>query len=265
MPSLSLEDIHRRIAQRDSELQALRQQLATRQSQLTSLTQRRQELQRQLQQVEAEMAAIAAGKPSTGTRPQVMTQAPKPPATSTPVQPALPVLIVSILREAGRSLTVTQVAEEAKRRGFQSSSGNFATVVQARVQDLRKGGIVQRATDGPGYTLNQTAKGRLPSTTSGRGAGETAGRANRKAPTPAAKSPLGVRVAKQPPLREVLSQILKESRQPMTGGELAEAALQDGYRTTSPRLANSVRVALNHMDNVEHVKGRGYRLKKGKG
>jgi hypothetical protein len=265
MPSLSLEDIHRRIAQRDTELQALRQQLAARQSQLTSLTQRRQELQGQLQQVDGEMAAIAAGKRSTGTRPQVSTPAPKPGTTSTQTQPALPALLVSILREAGRSLTVTQLAEEAKRRGFQSSSGNFATVVQARVQDLRKRGSVQRAADGPGYTLIQTAKAKLASTASGRGAGETAGRANRKAPPPAAKSPSGVRAAKQPPLREVLTRILKKSRQPLTGGELAEAALQAGYRTTSPSLVDRVWVALSRMDNIEHVKGRGYRLKKGKG
>jgi hypothetical protein len=141
----------------------------------------------------------------------------------------------------------------------------LAYLVQTRISELRKKGVVRRAADRPGYTLS-TAKGKPSSTPSGHGAGETAGRAQKtKAPTPAAKAPAGGKAAKQPTLREVLTGILKKSRQPMTGGGLAEAASQAGYRTTSPRLVDSVWVALGHMDNVEHVKGRGYRLKKGKG
>jgi hypothetical protein len=65
-------------------------------------------------------------------------------------------------------------------------------------------------------------------------------------------------------LREVLTQILKKSGRSMTGSELADAALKAGYRTASSHPADVVWAMLNQMDNVEHVKGQGYRLKKGK-
>jgi hypothetical protein len=45
---------------------------------------------------------------------------------------------------------------------------------------------------------------------------------------------------------------------------LADAALKAGYRTASSHPADVVWAMPNQMDNVEHVKGQGYRLKKGK-
>jgi hypothetical protein len=50
----------------------------------------------------------------------------------------------------------------------------------------------------------------------------------------------------------------------MTGGELAQAALKAGYRTSSKHFAQSVWTALGLMKNVENLKGQGYRLKRGK-
>jgi chromosome segregation ATPase len=57
MSTVSLTDLQRQIAQRERELQALREELQTRQSQFTELTRRKEELQRQLLQVEEEIAA----------------------------------------------------------------------------------------------------------------------------------------------------------------------------------------------------------------
>jgi hypothetical protein len=65
-------------------------------------------------------------------------------------------------------------------------------------------------------------------------------------------------------LKPLLAQILQKSTEPMTGSELAQAALEAGYRTTSKRLVDSVWTALTNMKNVENVKGQGYRLKRGK-
>jgi hypothetical protein len=65
-------------------------------------------------------------------------------------------------------------------------------------------------------------------------------------------------------LKPLLAQILQKSTKPMTGSELAQAALQAGYRTTSKRFVDSVWTALTNMKNVENVKGQGYRLKRGK-
>jgi hypothetical protein len=62
----------------------------------------------------------------------------------------------------------------------------------------------------------------------------------------------------------VLTQILKKMGTPLTGSELAEEALKAGYRTTSKRFVDNIWTMLSHMDNVENVKGQGYRLKRGK-
>jgi hypothetical protein len=86
-----------------------------------------------------------------------------------------------------------------------------------------------------------------------------------KVPAKAAngKTAVGAK-APQKPLREVLTQILKKMGTPLTGSELAEEALKAGYRTTSKRFVDNIWTMLSHMDNVENVKGQGYRLKRGK-
>lgn len=60
----------------------------------------------------------------------------------------------------------------------------------------------------------------------------------------------------------VLTDILKKSRKPMSGSELAERALAAGYKTQSTKFVDSVWWALCQMDNVEHLPQKSYRLKK---
>ena len=48
----------------------------------------------------------------------------------------------------------------------------------------------------------------------------------------------------------------------MPGGELARLAKATGYQSTSTDFPNLVHVTLNKMNNIERVKGQGYRLKK---
>jgi hypothetical protein len=66
----------------------------------------------------------------------------------------------------------------------------------------------------------------------------------------------------QPPLREVLTAILKGGHKPLFGSELAAQALATGYRSNSQNFTNTVMALLTNMKGVEHIPGQGYRLKK---
>jgi hypothetical protein len=137
-------------------------------------------------------------------------------------------------------------------------------LLETRIQELKKKGVVRRATNQPGYSLAHATKGIAPKTGPHKPAGQGATRKTPAKSVASSKPAPSAKAAKQPPLREVLTRILKKSSRSMTGSELAEAALQAGYRTASARPADVVWAMLNQMDNVEHVKGQGYRLKKGK-
>ena len=78
----------------------------------------------------------------------------------------------------------------------------------------------------------------------------------------AVKTAKSGRRGEQPPLRVVLTSILKSSRKPLSGRELAQRALVAGYKTESTQFVDSVWTALGQMDNVEHLPQKGYRLKK---
>src|SRR5215471_14992058 len=128
MPTLSLDAIQQRIAQRDAELQRLRRDLEARRSRLQALTQRKEELQAKLREVEAEMAAVAAGtKRAQAAAPKAPSKkpTPKPSMAGKATQPSLASLIVGVMPSAGRPLTAKHLAKEVKRRGFKSSSADF--------------------------------------------------------------------------------------------------------------------------------------------
>src|SRR5262245_9442865 len=184
MPTLSLDAIQQRIAERDSELQTLRRELETRQNRLQTLNQRKHQLQAKLQQVEAEMAVVAAGaKPPQTAPPKAPSKksASKPSAASKSSQLSLPALLVSALRSAGRPLTAKHLVQEVKRRGFKSKSAQFTKMVETRLWDLKKRGTVQRAPDQPGYVLAASSNGPAPKV------GPTKSKA-KKAPAKAANS-----------------------------------------------------------------------------
>jgi len=86
---------------------------------------------------------------------------------------------------------------------------------------------------------------------------------NKATAKPAPKQPSDARVP-QVPLREVVTQVLKKMGVPLKASELAEEVLKTGYRTDSTKFVNNVFVILGWMDNVEHVAGEGYRLKRKK-
>src|SRR5690349_3512311 len=124
MPSRSLEQLQQHVTRQESELQRLRQALAERQEQLDSLRRRKQELQEQLLQVEDQIAKVAGTAAVPSSRPEAPTAGP------TPKQPSLREVIVTALRESGRPLTPKQLAEEVLRRGFVTTSRDFANVTK---------------------------------------------------------------------------------------------------------------------------------------
>ena len=218
----------------------------------------------------AEIAAVAAGTkrphaPSPKAAPKKPT--PQPSTAGKSNQPSLASEIVAVIRSASRPLTAKHLAQEVKRRGFKTTSADFTKVVETRLWDLKKRGLVQRAADQTGYTLAPSANGPAPKAgvakaASPRTPAKTAKRGALAAST--GPSATGGKAANRLPLHVLLTQILQKQSRPMTGGELAQEALKAGYLTSSKNFAQSVWTALGLMKNVENVKGQGYRLKRGK-
>jgi len=158
MPAVSLTDLQQQIAQREQELQGLREQLQNRQSQFSQLTRCKQELQRQLRQVEEEIAALAR---TAATSSEAATSATKalPSSASGGSQPRLGELIVALLREEKKPMTARQLHEAAQRRGYQSSSRDPLKAMEKRLQDLKNQGIVRRAKGQLGFLLASSADG----------------------------------------------------------------------------------------------------------
>ncbi|HEY7424087.1 MAG TPA: hypothetical protein VH682_07615 [Gemmataceae bacterium] len=286
MPAVSLEELQQQISQRELELQALRQELETRQNQFATLASRKEDLLTQLRQIEADIAALTATSPPPATvspAPAEVVAPTSPPHAAD--QPKLADLIVTMLREDGRTMTSRQLREEALRRGYQSGSRNLVKTIEVRIQDLKQKGVVRRASGQPGYVLTPSAEAakartaqKAPQPAPARTKKATPQAARPAKPTPAAKKTSrpdagtsgaakatgSVRRASQPPLQEVLTGLLQKSRQPLSGAELAKQALAVGYRTKSAAFVDVVWSKLGEMDNVEHVRGRGYQLKKTK-
>src|SRR5262249_27227688 len=106
----------------------------------------------------------------------------------------------------------------------------------------------------PAQTSTPKAPSKPEPATKKRSKGSAAGGAARRAPSG--------RRGEQPPLREVLTGILQNSRKPLSVRELVEQILASGYRSDSKKFVKVVRTQLRKMTNVERVPDKGYRLKK---
>jgi hypothetical protein len=281
MTTVLLDDLAQRISQQEAQLQALRRDLETRQQQLAQLTQRKEQLLTQLEQVDTEIAGIAGGAPAAkssrakpaatkpartiviagqpagnGAAAQPAHAEPRSRATqgdgpqrrkSRAGQPSLTSLIVTLIREARRPLTVKELGQQMKSRGFQSQSSNFPKMLANRARELKRKGILRGAVGQPGYVLAQP----------------TSSKSSKQAPPVQLSTPgQPQKSGKQRPLHEVLIQILQKSKKPMTGSELAAEALKAGYQSTSKNFVDVVWVAMSNLKNVERVPHQGYRLKK---
>jgi hypothetical protein len=258
-PALPLTDLALQISQHESELNTLRQEYEARQAQLADLARRKDELQGQLRQLDAEIKAISQGSVVQQPEPAAM-----PPATPTPPAATLGDLLVQLVRDAGgQPVTVKTLADEVSRRRFPTRSRNIPGLIQSTVSGMVKKGVFRRLNGQPGVVLGKPEKGKAASTSRP----ATTGKGDSKPGIAKQKPGKGKpgRVKGQPSLHEVLTDILKKSRQPLGSGQLAREVLDSGYQTASKNFASVVSVALNKMPNLERVHGQGYRLKKGKG
>jgi hypothetical protein len=242
--SVPLSRLSKLLAKKQTELERLRRQYENR---LTRLKRRKEELESQLREVDAEIQAVS--QESTGPADELAAQT-LPAKGRRGKRLKLPGLIVKLIHEAGRPLTVKELAQEVKRRRFPTKSKDIALLVQARVYEMVKKGALARADGQSGFVLGSGGQQLRGSTT---------------APARKAKAAGPSRTGRrggQPPLREVLTKILEKCKDPISGGELAQKALDTGYKSTSKSFRDVVWVNLGNMDNVEHVEGKGYRLKR---
>jgi hypothetical protein len=263
MPTLSLDAIQEHIAQKDSELRTLRREFEARQNRLQALSKRKLELHDQLGRIESKIAAATVGakRPTTGLRPVTKTAAKKPTSEALPL--TLAGLIVEILQDARRALTVQQMTDAVRKRRFPTKSKVLHKLVGKNAYMMATKGTLDRTKTYPAAfrVSKETGKSVLASATK---------RAGTARPTTKHKPPIRVAAKSasgpnaQTPLKQLLERFLQKSAKPRTGGELAKEALQAGYRTTSKHFVDSVWTALANMKNVENIKGEGYRLKKSK-
>lgn len=282
MNATPLNDLARRISNQEAELQKIRREFEERQRKLASLTKRKEALQAQLLQIEAESAALVTGVPKKSTVGRLtpakatksqparnakssLAKSPAPSRNSTgKTGLALPHLIVRIVQEARGALGISQIAKEALRRGFASTSSNFQKMVAIRVHELRRKGVLRPADGQAGFVLgkssrNQAASARgpaLPKKSSSNGT--PVGWKNSK---PSQRNHKG----EQPSLRSVLTTLLERNKGPLLVRDLAKRALATGYRSASKDFENVIQVTVGRMDDLVNVPGKGYRLKKGKG
>jgi hypothetical protein len=251
---LPLSELAKRLSQKESEVDRLRRQYEAR---LGKLKDRKQKLESELRAV---VGQIQAASP-TGSVPPASLSDSEETAAKEPVAPVarrikLKGFLIALIKEAGKPLTVKELAEEVRRRKFPTKSNDIPRLIQTRVYDMAKKGVLAHASGQPGYVVS-SLNGQ-PGTSSKlarvkRGPG-------RKAKV--AKAPVRAGLGSQPPLREVLTTILEQSKEPLGGPELAKKALATGYKSASKSFQGVVYVSLAQMKNVEHIRGQGYRLKK---
>jgi len=238
---LPFSELAKRLSRKESEVNKLRQQYENR---LARLKERQQRLESELREVEGQ---IQAASPN-GSMPPA--QLPKEPIASATNGMILKDYLIALIQEAGKPLTVKELAEEVRRRKYPTKSKNISDLVQVRVYNMLKKGELTRASGQPGFVVGSV-----------NGQQTKVARAKRG---PARKAKAQVRASRgsQPPLREVLTKILEQQKEPISGSDLAQKVLDTGYKSTSKRFQDVVWANLAARKDVEHVKGKGYRLKK---
>jgi len=68
--------------------------------------------------------------------------------------------------------------------------------------------------------------------------------------------------AKATTLKDEIRKALRAARNPLSGPAIATRIKAAGYKTSSANFANIVKKHLTEMDDVVHVRGEGYKLKK---
>ena len=250
--AVPLDDLAQRIAQQQSELEALRREYEARQTQLANLQHRKEELESLLGQVETQMRALAQG-----SLPKPAPSAAKQGASS----PTLPQVLVEIVGSCRPANDRERNSDRSSSARFPTTSRDIPNLVCTRVKELVKKGSLCQANGQPGVVLGTSGNGQKTASPAAKRLAQVGGKNGAVAHKQAQRTKPAHRQG-QPSLRAVLSNLLQKSKRPLTGSELAQQALATGYQTRSKNFVNVVWVVMGTMKNVEHLSGKGYRLKK---
>jgi hypothetical protein len=255
--TLPLDNLTKRIAQHEAELERLRQEYEARQARLAELARQREGLQGQLRQVEADIQAVTQGQAPRAAATQTAKVSPARPAKLVPaLSPKLADALVEVAREANRPMTARELGEQLVLRKFPTNSGNITNLVQNRLTDLVKRGVFRRIEGQPGVVLAKPGEVKKATAPKAHRNGK-ATKAKPAAPTAKPAMRKG-----QPSLRSLLTGLLQKSSQPVAARDLAEQVLATGYKTKSKNFTDVVWTALGQMKEAENVKGQGWRFKK---
>jgi len=257
--SIPFQSLAERIQQQEAELAKLRQELESRSSQLSKLTRRKDELQAELAKVEEEIGAVTHASVPIATASNTKASA-KGVASKPAKGLSLPQYLVNLVRKANAPITAKELAETVVRNKFPSTSSNLADIVKTRVYDLVKKGVLKRLDDS-GLVLAQTASPKIAVSKAPVDPKQN-GKKTKAKSTSAPSQPVA---AQGRTLHDVLTHVMANSSKPLTGQELAECVIENGYESKSKDFVNVIYSSLGKLPNVERVPGKGYRLKKGKG
>jgi uncharacterized protein YhaN len=264
--SVPFQDLAHRIQQQEAELAKLRQELESRRGHLAELTRRKEELQAELAKVEKDIEAVGqAGvlKPKvSATHTPATTSGSK--ATANPFEGmSLPTYLVHLVGKAKSPITVKALTEEVVRNKFPTTSKNVQAMVQTRVQDLVRKGLLRRPGDSPGVVLAQVQSPTKSAATKVAATTPKTGKVKADSAKPTAST-----THAEPPkwrsLHEVLTHVLSKSSRPLSAQELKDRVIQSGYESKSKDLKNVIWTGIKKLATVERIPGQGYRLKKGK-
>jgi hypothetical protein len=273
------------LEQHIAQLEAQLAQLKKEQTLLQNLRARKEDLQKELHRVNAQIAKVTSkvAPPSAGNTVPAAKATPTPPAAKVakPVSPPAKVpaspaavssaapsladLIVACLKAAnGKPVGVKQLTDETLKRGFRTTSSTPYRIVESRIQDLSKKGVVAHAKGQPGWVLGKAAPAAKPPAATPMKHGATKSVGAKPGKNGVAKvAPYAKKdnTPAKPPLREHVVIVLKRSKGPMSLKELSQKILAGGYKTGSTDFANVLGGALKKMKDVKRVPGKGYELK----
>jgi hypothetical protein len=241
------------------------------------LTHRKEQLQAQLRQVEEELRGVDAGGTPTKKPAQAAivaskkpTPAPSPapklakkPATKPAKRASLARLLLEIVSTAGRAMTVKELTQEVVKLKYPTTSTNLQRMIKNRVSALVKKKLLRRADNNRGVLPAQRTAKLQGSATNASSSVPTDGAKQAAIKKPATSTaPAGTK--NRLTLPAAVAQVLATRVRPLLARELADKVLASGYQTKSKDFTKNVFTAVGGMATVEHVKGKGYRLKKGK-
>ena len=276
--TLPLQSLADRISQREKELAILREELAAHEMQFTALAQRKEELLAQLKQVEEEMANVertataAAAPPMSNPTPSA-----SPKSTSTSTQRAavavsgggaksvtpserisLPKLLVSLVQRANKPVSINDLVEGVVRNKYPTKAKDLHAMIENRVSDLVRAKALKRVANQPGVVVLGKASAQ-PATTKATSFGSNG--TEKVATAKPVGSTKSTGSGQKLSLKDAMLQVLAKTSRPLPAQELAERVVANGYETKSKDLKNVIWVAAGKLENVENVKGEGYRLK----